>query len=81
MKISGNGTMMQSRQFDILRHGDTKKVLGCMRYLLELAANRSPVHISEKNDEEKQCADESDYILDLDNNAFLDSPFSADDGA
>ena len=41
VKISHDGTVMISRQFSI-QEGDMKKVLGCLKYILEFTESRSP---------------------------------------
>jgi len=66
VKITEDGTVMESQEYDIGR-GDMTKVLACMRYLLEMTANRSPAR------------DEHDPMLRLDDNSFMNPPGDEDD--
>jgi hypothetical protein len=74
VKISHGGTVMRSRQFDILQ-GDMKKVLGCLKHILEVTASSSPQSTPERNDE----VDESDPLLNLDDNKFMNPPTGGED--
>ena len=42
VKITHDGTVMLSRRLDILRKGDMKKVLGCLKHILEVTVSKSP---------------------------------------
>jgi len=60
VKISYDGTVMMSRQFNILE-GEMKKVLAGLRHILDITASRSPNSRPERNDGDKD--DESDPHL------------------
>jgi hypothetical protein len=49
VKITHDGTVMLSRHFDITRKGDLKKVLGCLKHILEITASMSPKSTLERN--------------------------------
>jgi hypothetical protein len=76
VKITHDGTVMLSRQLDILRKGDMKKVLGCLKHILEITASRSPKSTPERNDGDRDNdeVDESDPPLNLDDNEFMYPP-------
>ncbi|KAF8223654.1 hypothetical protein L208DRAFT_530182 [Tricholoma matsutake] len=80
VKISHDGTVMRSRRFDILE-GEMKKVLGCLQYVLEMTASRSPKSTPERLDGDKDNdeVDESDHPLNLDDNKFMTPPVSGGD--
>ncbi|KAF8227706.1 hypothetical protein L208DRAFT_1405029, partial [Tricholoma matsutake] len=78
VKISHDGTVMRSRQFDILA-GEMKKVLGCLQYVLEMTASRSPKSTPERFDDDKNEVDESDPPLNLDDTKFMTPPVSGRD--
>ena len=69
VKISHDGTVMRSRQLDILE-GSMEKILGCLKHILEVTMSRSPkssletIDGSGDNDE----VDESDPLFNLDDN-------------
>ena len=71
---------MCSRSFDIL-HGQMKKILGCLRYILEVTESRSPKSTLERhfgygyNNE----VDESDPLLNLDDNKYMNPPVDWED--
>jgi len=74
VKITEDGTVMRSQTYDI-GVGHMTKVLACMRYLLEMTANRSPASSLEKQYEQ----DEHDPMLRLDDNPFMNPPGEEDD--
>ena len=76
VKITHDGTVMLSRQFDIKRTGDMNKVLGCLKHILEITASRSPKSTSESNDGDSDTdeVDESDPQLNLDDNKYMNPP-------
>jgi hypothetical protein len=78
VKISHDGTVMMSRRFNILE-GEMKKVLACLRHILEITASRSPNSTLERNDGDKD--DESDPSLNLDDNQFMKPPMHPEDDA
>ena len=69
VKISHDGTVMRSRQLDILE-GSMEKILGCLKHILEVTMSRSPkssletIDGSGDNDE----VGESDPLFNLDDN-------------
>ena len=75
VKITHDGTVMLSRQLDALQ-GDMKKVLGCLKHILEITASRSPKSTLERNDGDSDDdeVDESDPQLHLDDNKFMNPP-------
>ena len=78
VKISNDGTVMLSKRYDIVI-GDMMKVLACMKYLLEMTANRSPASSAEKKQCDSNEEDEYDPPLDLDDNPFTNPPSEEDD--
>jgi hypothetical protein len=82
VKISQDGTVMLSRHFNILR-GEMKKVLGCLRHILEFTSNKSPGSTPERNlngcDRDNDEVDESDPPLNLDENKFMNPPVGGED--
>jgi hypothetical protein len=80
VKISHDGTVMRSRRFDILE-GEMKKVLGCLKFVLEMTASRSPKSTLERNggDKDDDEVDESDPPLNLDDNKFMKLPIGGED--
>ena len=81
VQISHDGTVLLSRNFDIVRKGEMKKVLGCLRHILEVTANRSPGSTPERNDNDRDHdeEDESDPSLNLDDNEYMNSPVGGED--
>ena len=81
VKISHDGTVMLSRHFDILRKDEIKRVLGCLRYVLEITANRSPGSTLERNDCDRgnDEIDKSAPPLDLADNEFMNPPVGEED--
>ena len=80
VKISHDGTVMLSRRFDVLL-GEMKKVLACLRHILERTASKSPNSTPERNgDKDDDEADESDLPLDVDDSQFMKPPISREDG-
>ena len=53
-----------------------KKVLGCLKHILEITASRSPKSTLERNDGDSDDdeVDESDPQLHLDDNKFMNPP-------
>ena len=81
VKITHDGTVMLSRKFDILRKGDMKKVLGCLKHILEVTASKSPKLMPQRydGDRDNDKLDESDPLLNLDDNKFMNSPVDGED--
>ena len=79
VKILHDGTVMQSKRFNILKRGEMKKVLGCLKYILEITASRSPKSTLERNDRDNDEVDESDSLLNLDDNKFIHPPVRRED--
>lgn len=67
--ITHDGAVKVSRQFDI-QQGDTLSVLGCLRYMLEMAAEMSfrDVLLGHEKD------DPADPEIDLDDNDYVNPP-------
>ena len=80
INISHDGTVMRSRRFDILE-GDMKIVLGCLTYVLEITASRSPKSMPERNvdDRDNDEVDESDPSLNVDDSKFMKPPLGEED--
>jgi len=80
LKISQDGTVMQSRRFNLLE-GHLKKVLGCLTHVLEITASRSPKSTPERNvdDRDNDEVDESDPPLNVDDNKFMKPPLGEED--
>ena len=57
MVFSHDGTVMKSKQLDILE-GSVAKILGCLKHILEVTTSRGP---KSRNDD-----DEADPVLNLD---------------
>lgn len=68
--ITHEGIIKVSKCFDVVA-GDTLKVLGCLRYILETTAEMSPNVTPEKNGaDEKEVGDCADCEIDLDDNEY-----------
>ena len=77
VKILHDGTVMYSRQFDISENeGDLKKVLGCLKHVLEFTESRSPKSTPKGNDRER---DESDPIISVDDPKGMNPPDDEED--
>jgi hypothetical protein len=81
VKISHDGTVMRSKLFDIFAAGEMKKVLLCLRHILETTASRSPTSTPEKTagDNSNIEREEPDPALDLNDNPFLMCPEDVED--
>jgi len=80
VKISHDGTVMRSRIFDVFG-GEMKKVLLCLKHILETTASRSPTSTPEKTagDNSNDETVEPDPEIDLNDNPFQKGPEDADD--
>ena len=77
VKITHDGTLLQSKIFSIL-FGDMKKILGCLRHILEETASRSPKSAPDRNWDDAE-ADESDPLMDVDDRKSMILPFVEED--
>lgn len=77
--ITHDGIVKLSRCFDVAA-GDTLKVLGCLRYILETTVEMSPNVTPEKSGgNEKDVSDCADHEIDLDDNEYTLSPQDDED--
>jgi hypothetical protein len=72
--ITHDGVLKQSRRFEAAQ-GDTRKVLGCLKYILEMSANMSP-NLTPEQDGGEPVEDHSDgeSSMDIDDNGYVTPP-------